>query len=139
MLKRDNIKLRAHHLLCLYGFRGLGYNKEFVENMQAIVDRIRENPSIEIEVVNGIDDICAKCPHNIENKCSKPGRNVEEFDREIVGRLGIDIGRKIESKSLLDLVEERIQPEELPAICKGCEWLELGFCQEGLRRKNWWK
>ena len=139
MLKRDNIKLRAHHLLCLYGFRGLGYNKEFVENMQAIVDRIRENPSIEIEVVNGIDDICAKCPHNIENKCSKPGRNVEEFDREIVRRLEIDIGRKVESKTLLNLVEKRIQPEELPAICKGCEWLELGFCEEGLRKKNWWR
>ncbi|MCJ7646789.1 DUF1284 domain-containing protein [bacterium] len=137
MLKRDNIKLRAHHLLCLYGFRGLGYSEEFVENMQAIIDRIRENPSIEIEVVNGIDDICAKCPHNVENSCSKPRRNVEEFDREIVGRLGIDIGRKVESKTLLNLVEKRIQPEELPAICKGCEWLELGFCEEGLRKKNW--
>jgi len=110
-----------------------------VENMQGIVDRIRENPSVKIWVVNGVDDICVECPHNVENRCSKPGRNVEEFDREIVRRVGIDTGRKVELKSLLDLVEKRIQPEELRAICKGCEWLELGFCEEGLSRKDWWK
>jgi len=107
--------------------------------MQGIVDRIRENLSIEIELVNGVDDICSKCPHNVENRCSKPGSNVEEFDREMVGRLEIDMGRKVESKILLNLVEKRVQPEELSAICKGCEWLELGFCEEGLRKKDWWK
>jgi hypothetical protein len=139
VLKRDNIKLRAHHLLCLYGFRGLGYNKEFVENMQAIVDRIRENPSIEIELVRGADDICLKCPHNIEDRCSKPGRNVEEFDQGIIDRLKVEIGNEAESRNLLNLIETRIRPGELSLICKGCEWLELGFCQEGLRRKNWWK
>ena len=117
----------------------MGYSEEFVENMQEIVDRIRKNPSIEIELVRGIDDICLKCPYNIENRCSKPGRNVGDFDQEIINRLKIDIGKRVESKSLLNLVEKRIQPEELSGICKGCEWLELGFCEEGLRKKNWWK
>jgi len=110
-----------------------------VENMRGIVDGIRENPSREIEVVGGVDDICSKCPHNIENTCSKPGSNVEQFDREIVDRLKIDVGRKVESKILLNLVEKKVQPEELSEICKGCEWLGLGFCKEGLRKKNWWK
>ena len=110
-----------------------------MENMQGIVDRIRENPSVEIELVSDVDDICSKCPHNIENSCSKSGRDVEKFDAEVVGRLEIDIGRKVESKILLNLVEKRIQPEELSGICKGCEWLELGFCEQGLRKKNWWK
>lgn len=110
-----------------------------MENMQGIADRIRENPSIEIELVSGVDDICSKCPHNVENRCSKPGSNVEEFDQKVVDRLKIDIGGEIESKSLFSLVEERIQPEELSTVCKGCEWLELGFCEEGLRKRNWWK
>lgn len=108
-----------------------------MENMQGIVNRIRENPSIEIEVVDGVDDICLKCPHNVENRCSKPGSNVEEFDRAIIDKLEIDIGKKVESKSLFSLVEEKIQPEELSIICKSCEWLEMGFCEEGLRKKNW--
>jgi hypothetical protein len=107
--------------------------------MQAIVDRIRKNQWLEIELVDGVDDICSKCPHNVGNSCSKPGRNVIELDRGIVGRLKIDLGRKVELRSLLNLVEERIKPEELPEICKGCEWLGLGFCEEGLRKKNWWK
>lgn len=125
--------------MCLYGFRGLGYSEEFVENMQGIVDRIRENPSLEIEVVDGVDDICLKCPHNLEERCSKPGSNVEQFDQEIIDKLKPHIGRKAEAKILLNLIEKRVQPEELSEICKGCEWLEMGFCEEGLRRKNWWK
>lgn len=107
--------------------------------MRGIVNRIREKPSLEIEVVDGVDDICSVCPHNVENRCSKPGSNVEQFDREIVDRLKIDVGRKGESKILLNLVEKKVQPEELSEICKGCEWLGLGFCAEGLRKKNWWK
>jgi len=107
--------------------------------MQGIVNRIRENPSLEIEVVDGVDHICLKCPHNLEGKCSKPGSNVEQFDQEILDRLKIDIGRKVESEILLNLIEKKVQPEELSEICKGCEWLELGFCEQGLRKKNWWK
>lgn len=110
-----------------------------MENMRGIVDGIRKNPSIEIEVVDGVDDICSACPHNVENRCNKPGSTVEQLDREIVDRLEIDIGRRIEAKILLRLVEKKIRPEELSEICKGCEWLELGFCEEGLRKKNWWK
>ncbi len=107
--------------------------------MQRIVDRIKENPSMEIKLVSGIDDICLKCPHNVKNTCSKLGSNVEEFDKEIVSRLKIDIGTKVEAKILFNLVEKKIQPEQLSEICKGCEWLGLGFCKEGLRKKNWWK
>lgn len=107
-----------------------------MENMKLVVDRIRENPSIKIEAVKGVDDICSKCPHNVENRCIKPGRDLEEFDREVANRLGINIGRKIELRILLDLIKKKIKPEELRVICKGCEWLELGFCEEGLRRKK---
>jgi len=107
--------------------------------MQGIVNGIRENPSLEIEVVDGVDDICLKCPHNLEERCSKPGSNVEQFDQEIIDKLKPHIGRKVEARILLNLIEKRVQPEELSGICKGCEWLELGFCEEGLRRKNWWK
>ncbi len=110
-----------------------------MENMRGIVDSIRKNPSLEIEVVDGVDDICSECPHNVENRCNKPGSNVERFDREIIGRLRVDIGGKAEAKNLLKLVEKKIRPEELSEICEGCEWLGLGFCEEGLRKKNWWK
>ena len=110
-----------------------------MENMQGIVDRIRENPSIEIEIVNGVDDICSVCPHNVENRCNKPGSNVEQFDKEMVDRLEVDIGRKVEAEILLNLVEKKIQPEQLSEICEGCEWLELGFCEDGLHKRNWWK
>ena len=36
----DPIRVRAHTLLCLQGFRGEGYSAGFVENMAAIHSRV---------------------------------------------------------------------------------------------------
>lgn len=53
------MKLRAHHLICLLGFRGLGYSPEFVENMARIADQLRSFPHTVIEIVRRPDDICS--------------------------------------------------------------------------------
>ena len=35
----EPIRIRAHHLLCMQGFQGYGYNKTFTENMTHIAPR----------------------------------------------------------------------------------------------------
>ena len=51
--------LRAHHLICILGFRGLGYSKEYVANMSKIVGQLCSSPETLIQVVSKPDDICA--------------------------------------------------------------------------------
>uniref|UniRef100_A0A7C4WD24 DUF1284 domain-containing protein n=1 Tax=Geoglobus ahangari TaxID=113653 RepID=A0A7C4WD24_9EURY len=58
------MKLRGHHLICLNFFKGEGYSKEFVENIERI---LKER---EIEVVIGADDVCSKCPHLKSGSCN---------------------------------------------------------------------
>ena len=56
--------LRGHHLLCVHGFKGMGYSPSFVEKMKEIVADIR-NPEkdFDIKVVAGFDEACLACPH----------------------------------------------------------------------------
>lgn len=35
------IRLRGHHLICLHFYRGEGYSREFVENLEDIVRRAK--------------------------------------------------------------------------------------------------
>jgi len=61
------MRLRPHHLLCTQGYSGKGYSDDFVQNMTAITNRLRNEAGIVINIVFSTDDICAKCPQMIDN------------------------------------------------------------------------
>ena len=64
------LSLRAHHLLCVFGFRGLGYGPAFVTNMRHTVERFFGDGAVEVVLVSGCDDVCAACPHALRGQCS---------------------------------------------------------------------
>lgn len=61
------IRLRGHHLICLHFYRGEGYSREFVENLEDVLRGAEEGE--EIEVVEDADDICRACPTLRGGKC----------------------------------------------------------------------
>ncbi len=139
-LRKDRVSLRAHHLLCLHGFRGLGYDERFVENMAAVCERVRAEPGPEIVVVEEPDDICAPCPHAAGGACGKSGpeaeARVKELDRRVLRKLEVYPGQIFSCEEIMALVQEKITPEDLVLICEGCQWLPFDYCAEGLRRKR---
>ena len=40
------IELRAHHLLCLFGWRGHGYDRPFIDNFNRLVERLDQNTQV---------------------------------------------------------------------------------------------
>lgn len=130
-----NIEIRAHHLLCLIGFRGLGYDEKFIENMENVAQLFRSNGAI-FSIINTADSICSACPYNKDGNCAKEQdseRRVRSKDLQVIDRLGLAVGDELRSDELLKLIKERISPADMTKICQGCEWLNLGYCTDGLK------
>lgn len=132
----DGIRLRAHHLLCIPGFQGIGYTTDFIHNLYRVKRMVEEQPGLAIEVVDGCDDICRACPNMRDGTCyrgdEKPNGTVREIDRRVLERLGVRPGDRLRSAELYARIGEKIRPDDIGEICNGCEWLRLGFCRHGL-------
>ena len=129
------LRLRGHHLLCLFGFRGLGYSAAFVENMRSVAEAFFGQGGADVELLDECDDICRACPREKDGRCvARPDSEVSirARDARALTRLGLVAGERRPAAWLRDKVAEKISPAELGDICVGCEWLSAGYCQEGL-------
>lgn len=96
----EKISMRGHHLICLNFFTGEGYDREFVDNLYNIIEKTINK---KVLIVEGIDDICKKCPFNINNACKdeeeinlmdKKALELLRFKVDEIIRWG-DIGQKL--------------------------------------------
>ncbi len=130
------VRLRGHHLLCLHGFRGLGYSAEFRSNMCRVRDRLLGSPDILVEVTASPDDICAACPHLSNERCSKRDEDSESRihakDAAILSRLSLSPGDRMPAQDLFALTGDRFG-EGLDEVCSSCRWFPLGWCADGIR------
>ncbi len=131
------LEIRAHHLLCMLGFRGLGYSQEFTVKMGKVVEELRSNSALPITVIAGCDVICASCPHNRENKCLRNAdseRKAKTQDLEVLQRLGFETGAQMPVGKVWTSIKARLSVRDISEICWDCEWRELGYCAAGLER-----
>lgn len=125
------IKLRGHHLLCLLGYRGMGYSDAYADNMTKVYRKLLDDPSAECEIVSGPDQLCACFPEDGDYHCED--RNVAERDALILARLGLETGQVAAWGDILSRVAAKMQPDDLLQICSTCPWLPYGVCQEGVK------
>jgi hypothetical protein len=134
----ETIRLRGHTLLCLQGFRGKGYNAEFVANLARIHRELTDDPDRWIEVVDTPDAVCGACPHRAPSGCSLNDDHSEEViqaqDRRVLDLLGLNAGMKVRWGRVLDLIRASVSGSSLPDICGQCRWLPLGYCRDGIER-----
>ncbi|WAH36092.1 DUF1284 domain-containing protein [Alicyclobacillus dauci] len=125
-------RLRGHHLLCLLGYRGMGYSDEFVKQMTNLHSALRENSSTEIELVEGPDDLCAKFPDDKPCHCLE--QTVMKRDAVILERLGLQVGEVVSWGEIETRIAYTIWPSDVPSFCATCPWLSYGVCEEGVAR-----
>jgi len=137
-LQQDPIRIRAHTLLCLQGFRGEGYSPSFVENLAAIHQQLSDDPCRWIEIIDAPDAVCAACPNLSASGCSLHGdgseRAMQSQDHDVLGHLGLRVGVRLPWAEVLDCIRTTLTGESLTTICGSCRWLSLGYCREGIDR-----
>jgi hypothetical protein len=120
------IKLRAHHMLCLTTYIGMGYSPAFTANYDGIVARLAAGEPVEL--VEGPDDICAPLTDDPQAHCHKV--SVTERDRLALEALqalpggAIGAGAALTS-ALMAQLRAAFAGGGVRAACRSCEWAEL--------------
>lgn len=124
MAMRSTLKLRAHHLLCLQGFQGYGYNDRFLKNLSEIHKQV-QNLDQEIELISGIDDICGPCVHHKDGRCASNEKKIQNMDQKTLEFLGLQTGVFDSAQTLFELSNKKFKTKEsVEPICGECEWRE---------------
>lgn len=119
------MKIRAHHLLCIQGFQGHGYSKEFSQNMEHIISFLKSSPEQKIEIIGECDEICKCCPHNKNEKCKNLISNwtIKQMDKRVIKKLGINYGTEIKAKDIPIITNRTFKNlKNLKGICNNCKW-----------------
>lgn len=121
-----SLKVRAHHLLCLQGFQGYGYDDNFVDGMVDFLKVYESDPELEFEVTADVDAICAPCPHRDDQVCRKDldaDRRIKETDRRTLTKLGIAAGATGNARVFLSHVNATLKSKnDVAEICGTCPW-----------------
>src|SRR5262245_55501885 len=54
-----SVPIRAHNLLCLLGYRGRGYDANFIARMTAVHRQLRADPETRVQVLTSADTFCS--------------------------------------------------------------------------------
>ena len=119
------MKLRPHHMLCIQKFTGHGYNEAFTAHMTSIVSKLRNSSGNRITITQGCDDLCEKCPHNLDGVCASLDK-VALMDSMVLDICGLSYGDKILWTESARKARERIfKTDQFEGICGSCQWFEL--------------
>jgi uncharacterized protein len=116
------IRLRGHHLICLFFFEGDTKQDAFELGRQRVLGQCEAGEPVQI--VERADDLCLSCRHLAGVRCTlNPGADTEiaRLDRVALEGLGMSVG---DSLSWRDAASRVI---DMPAkwfsrFCGECEW-----------------
>ena len=135
------LKIRVHHLLCMQGFQGKGYNDSFVKNMSKIVNSLRNDKTQKVQLVADVDNICSACPNNKNSICLAKSvtNNDEKISKEIklIKALCLKKGEIYSIDYLFETVNRKINTKEeaINLYCKSCCWTDVCLWFKSLKSK----
>lgn len=122
------LKLRPHHINCLFFYRGMGYSEAFVERMSQIEKELFLRPYTEIEFVVGCDVVCECCPNKQMDHTCKSEKRIVKLDENTLAYYELEIGKRYDFQFIKEQIYKNFDPHKFEAICKGCEWYRQGVC-----------
>jgi uncharacterized protein len=144
------IYLRGHHLLCLQGYQGYGYNREFEKNMAKILNELNDSEyNSKIIVTTSPDNLCNSCPNlkddiciveldvsnktknnleigeNNKNSNYKNNKNIIKMDCIVLKKANIKQNTKYSFEKLIFKVNKAFkQLKDVEEVCGDCKWID---------------
>ena len=130
------ITFRPHHFLCSLGYQGKGYDDAFTANMDHVVaDGLHQEGGDEtlITVTREADVICGLCPHRRGQGCVSQEK-IDGLDARHAARINLVDGETLTWAEAKTRIAAKVKSGDLFDLCKGCQWLELGLCEDALAK-----
>ena len=123
------LRLRAHHGLCIRFFCGHGYSPAFTRNMEDVQARLaRQEPFL---LVDGMDSLCSCCPNNHGGVCESQEK-VLRYDAAVLRLCGLQSGSTMTWGSLSAAVAGHIlEAGAFASVCGDCSWRSLCHTEAG--------
>lgn len=139
----DRIYLRPHHLGCILCYYGSGQDAPLeVDNLWEVLVRMKQNPEIEIVLIEGPCMVCPCC-HSwdpVSGTCvAACGLRDRRKDLDVLQTLDLLPGEVIKAKDLFQLYTERLPHASMFCAYKDehiPEWLPCGSSRSGRYEKG---
>ncbi|OOM10601.1 DUF1284 domain-containing protein [Clostridium saccharobutylicum] len=132
--------LRPHHINCLFFYKGLGYNKEFVEGMNEISILLKKDSNTALKLVKRCDNLCSNCPNKqLDNICITKEK-VDSLDYNTLQVYNLKLNKEYKFKEIIDNIYKNFNKNNFHAICSTCNWYKQGICSDNAiidQLKNW--
>jgi hypothetical protein len=137
------LQIRAHTLLCLQGYKGLGYSPEFIRKMDEVTDLLRSKPETEVQVICAPDVFCAVCPnldgnHCVADELKNTGKVIGTPDEStlmdylVLKKLGFRENEIHRWSAILETIGRNVSSSDMDLLCGGCRWREYPYCANAL-------
>jgi len=125
------MKLRPHHLLCTQGYSGKGYDEDFVQNMTAITNYLRNDENAVVDIVFSTDDICAKCPRMLGIDLCKDNAKVKLLDKKVKDYFCIEETQYV-YKDIVSKINSQMTNAMMDNVCSDCAWYPVSACKKNI-------
>lgn len=130
------LKLRAHHINCLFFYKGLGYDDSFTMNMYNLKHTLLQNPSTIFMLTNECDNICSKCPNKSSSNLCISNEKVLHLDNRTLMSYNLEINKYYNFQFIVETIYKNFDPYKFQEICKTCEWYQKDVCSKHLISKQ---
>lgn len=131
------LNLRAHHLLCLPGYKGNGYDGSHKTSWDTISAQLRENPDTFVRIIDGKDDLCKNCPNaKGANGIRCNAGFLSQLDEKVKDMLFLKTGLVLTWKQLMERAYAIMNKDNHKEACGNCEWRRAGLCEDTFSQEN---
>lgn len=127
-------EIRCHHLFCMTLFSGHGYDQNFSDHMQDLIDCFTQGEPFLL--CEGSDAICRNCPNRTSHGgCTLGSEDVQKRDFQAMSVLGLSAGQRLDWEQRAKLLAQ-VDENSFQLVCGGCRWAKEGLCSFAILRER---